>query len=772
MKLKFPWQKVQLIKACIEFADMRLWERYDNMDFFVLETPLEDPVVASIMGTGGHEYGLCVFRGPDAFGQPFLLDKGEKAAVDMLYMIGFNMEQYGDMDHFEKRWFKSCNYRASKSDLLPSFISKRPGQMGEMLEKDRDVKLMLYIAKGIIKAQNDGKFHPATMGLSGSEMLTIMVSGDVLDPDVDVTHKFFPGSKELLTFCNDSTFDCWQPSTDISNLPRLEETWVVVPGYISAVDTGGDNCLFVVAKEDSCDILCATAVPMIVSELMETFCGIFAGDNAAESVGVPQKIVIAEIDLFNAINGVLQKIGIDVRYKKNHRVAKKIRKSLERNMPAFMEEHFVGKLEIPEIDLSIVPKDDDIAGWKAVQLALTNQFINFWHDADYLRKTRPGKKFFGERDWQYYLDEYRDLMALPGYVTWAALTYRTMKSKPTFAEKLLAGDMPEALRISLESLNNSYPSLYQIMETDPETGHLVLKDLLLSGTVTVHDQGLSQTAKAGWIAPFWVHSLGNTSFVDIAGAMFSPMDATEIIQELQDLKLPAEPTPKWLRENAHVFGQLWLLFDEIAESNLTPPNLANTDGDVLKFITADFKCENHKKTRKALQLRNDIDYDKNSNEYIWFKDTTGGSPMGTTLLGRIFFEGSKLKIEVNSKERLDRLIDILEAIDGVRYLDYHTREMEDIFNEVSESENEDVFEEKVPEEVIAEVQANMYKYYMNWLDTKIPALDNKTPRDAAKNKKGAQKVRMLIETISIPVNNTGIEVPKKAMLEELGFNEK
>ena len=71
MKLNFPWQKIQAVNAGKEFAALRLWEQFDNMDFFVVETPLEEPVVVCIMGAGMQEFGLCVFRGPDAFEQPF-----------------------------------------------------------------------------------------------------------------------------------------------------------------------------------------------------------------------------------------------------------------------------------------------------------------------------------------------------------------------------------------------------------------------------------------------------------------------------------------------------------------------------------------------------------------------------------------------------------------------------------------------------------------------------------------------------------------------------
>ena len=108
MKLKFPWQKFQMIRACKELADMQLWESYENLDFFVVEIPLEGPVVVSIMGAGGHEYGISVFRGSDAFKQAIMLINDERASADKLNTIGFSMVHYRDMQYEEKKWLKSC----------------------------------------------------------------------------------------------------------------------------------------------------------------------------------------------------------------------------------------------------------------------------------------------------------------------------------------------------------------------------------------------------------------------------------------------------------------------------------------------------------------------------------------------------------------------------------------------------------------------------------------------------------------------------------------
>jgi hypothetical protein len=87
-------------------------------------------------------------------------------------------------------------------------------------------------------------------------------------------------------------------------------------------------------------------------------------------------------------------------------------------------------------------------------------------------------------------------------------------------------------------------------------------------------------------------------------------------------------------------------------------------------------------------------------------------------------------------------------------------------------EDKDIGEELIPEEVLSAVQERMNKHYMDWLDKPIPAFNNKTPRQLAKSKEDAQKVRIMIETIPVPMGNQNIKIPKKEMLEEIGLAEK
>lgn len=74
-------------------------------------------------------------------------------------------------------------------------------------------------------------------------------------------------------------------------------------------------------------------------------------------------------------------------------------------------------------------------------------------------------------------------------------------------------------------------------------------------------------------------------------------------------------------------------------------------------------------------------------------------------------------------------------------------------SEDEEKENEeysteqDVFEDKLPNEVKQQIDNYFEEYYENWLYLKIPALDNITPVEAAKTEKGRNVLKELLKDI-------------------------
>jgi hypothetical protein len=65
---------------------------------------------------------------------------------------------------------------------------------------------------------------------------------------------------------------------------------------------------------------------------------------------------------------------------------------------------------------------------------------------------------------------------------------------------------------------------------------------------------------------------------------------------------------------------------------------------------------------------------------------------------------------------------------------------------------------------INEVLSN---YYANWLDTPIPGLDNKTPRESSKTEEGRKKLEFLFDYMKkLP---SSVPFPYEAVKKELGL---
>ena len=74
-------------------------------------------------------------------------------------------------------------------------------------------------------------------------------------------------------------------------------------------------------------------------------------------------------------------------------------------------------------------------------------------------------------------------------------------------------------------------------------------------------------------------------------------------------------------------------------------------------------------------------------------------------------------------------------------------------------------------ELTSHLQESFRQHYMGWLDSPLPMLGGKTPRQMCKTEAGRKKVAMVIRTIPNPVGNQGvaIDVPRDEMLRELGL---
>ena len=440
------------------------------------------------------------------------------------------------------------------------------------------------------------------------------------------------------------------------------------------------------------------------------------------------------------------------------------------------------------LDTDMVPAPDDLVGWKAVERFLGKK-IKDRIDSSGLITPALFRRYFGCKKSEYLLEEYEKMSVIHAFIEWLVndyrpalyrnkkksrdkerLRHRSIRKGKTLAEKMLAAELPAAEAAFLEATSQSHPSLFRI--TRVESGSTVaVEDVLLGGGYVIQDKMLSECVETDQCLTGRVFPVGQFHFFSPAG----PPLPNHLIMEAADY-LESEGvtfSPEGLRRKAEMFGLLWNWYDkQIGEKRM--PFLRNTDGEDLVWQTASFSVSDENVVREALVQREDIEYDQEEDEYLWIRHHGKRSviPGEMLSLGHMRFVLNELILEVNSAERLSVAKKWLGEISGVTFLDVKSQDYNqgdfDVPMDDKMGSSESV---EITPDLAASLQEHFTKHYMGWLDSPLPALEGKTPRQMCRSNAGQQKVAMLIRSISSPVGNPGvkIEVPYQEMFKELGI---
>ncbi len=645
MKIQFPWQKNQLINACIALHELKLWNIYSGVDFFVVKTPDQAPVVTFIMGSGGMEYGIHINRGKDPFSDTLKLLKYAEKVTGQVEFIGITMVPYGELTIIEKKWFKSCNFRANKFDLVPvpMFRGKRRGP--DLVDSDSDIKHLLYIIRGIINAHKDGLLPPLTVDATGKKLLTINVSGDVRNPDVKTGYELYPQARELLEYHTSMMLQDAQ-YTEKGDFTRTERAYVIIPLY-EDVEEGSEDApdvRIVVIDEPSEMILSADLISMSTIEAATALNAVFSKD------GLPEKVTITDKEFLEVMADYFEINGVNAILDKEHKL---IEKALEEfGVISNIDEM---KKEIKASFVS-VPASDDFIGWMRLKCFTIAELLDSWGLLNDKTEDKLCRKFFDEECWQDFFGRSQEL--LKSLVLWYAVEYRAKKNSKTILDKMMSKDIPVGCRAFFECLSNATVSLYQVEKVSEKKRKISVRDIFDDQQLVIDDIFMPENLNKGEYVPLWVYRCGDFFFGDWAGPAFDVDDFDDAMNYLVDQGLPSEPDKQWLRENVHIFGGLWsLLFD-----------YHDDDNDV-------------------------YDEDDDCDDELELSDSA-------------------------KKEAVEKFF---------------------------------------------------HKYYMDWIDKPLPALNYKAPRQAVKTPQGANQVRELIQNIPIPDGQFEIKIPKFEMLTELGL---
>lgn len=351
-------------------------------------------------------------------------------------------------------------------------------------------------------------------------------------------------------------------------------------------------------------------------------------------------------------------------------------------------------------------------------------------------------------------------------------------------------------RIYIEGLRDTPASLYEVSAIVPGKS-MVLTDMLSNAEpVTVREQSATQMLQQWDRIVVRVVRQGDHNV--ISGALL-PFDS-DAVAMLEDglrtvLKLSAEDdlrlTQDQLRRSAPLFANAWLFAHLPNLLNPEPPQISNSDGDDLVFHELRFPfatgVTQNRVSERLLQAADLVVSDQK--EWTWLAlDNARGprratglvldkSMSGTAVLGSLSLKGRALTLSVDSVARARRgEAYILELLgDLVKPRLTATQTVEQMMAKDNPETGPAVDEDNPPALAQQLAQEYLDRHYRETLDQPIPALDDKTPRQAVRGAKGKKAVIDWLKTVeNRSARQTGSPVADydfSWMWEELGLSE-
>ncbi|MDP2760143.1 MAG: SEC-C metal-binding domain-containing protein [Sideroxyarcus sp.] len=313
-------------------------------------------------------------------------------------------------------------------------------------------------------------------------------------------------------------------------------------------------------------------------------------------------------------------------------------------------------------------------------------------------------------------------------------------------------------------------SFYDVLSVRPGTG-FTLRDIFTGEEVDVTEHAGSQQTQAGDIMLAKLAIIDQVAMLEAcAPVMFPPIEKDPILKLRRKMhrRNPA-PTPEVLKE--YIYEMLGIYHD-ITDRLLNPPmpQLQNTDGDplVLNKLIYNLECT-PQEAFDALKHLNLIEDDESilagakfdssgglrEIEFTWQK--TGNEKhqnWNNTILGHLRIAGATLNAEVNSENRAQKFKTLMEKLlpGKTRYKTTVIQSPQAMLTRAEEEGNTAQSRQRQQEqdelnslpEVQAQIAEYLRGYYRDWINQKIPVLNNKTPLQAIKTKDGKEMVKALL----------------------------
>ena len=345
----------------------------------------------------------------------------------------------------------------------------------------------------------------------------------------------------------------------------------------------------------------------------------------------------------------------------------------------------------------------------------------------------------------------------PCFESWFCFD-RPLTDGRTPAQHLLAGPLPSGQAAWLQAMSCSFMRLWEIVDIRPGLS-ITLEELLTQERVVVRERTFSRQATLHDTVAARVNPLGPSGGPEIEAGMLpiTPQERPGLLEELNELEDMFEGDRLALsREVAPTFFAHWV------HSILDPflPRLTNKDGEPFMWTTVSFEVLDEGAIRAAFAALPDVEEAGAPGAADW-RWTGVAASQETVSLGTLRIRGDRLIYEGNSVQRGLRARALIEggAAAAVRHLGTAYQDLVRNVKEqlraeatgIGESEPElPPAEGQIPAHLQEEMALQHYgQHYAEWVDLPVPAIENMTPREAAKVPAMKERVSELIRGIEV-----------------------
>lgn len=380
--------------------------------------------------------------------------------------------------------------------------------------------------------------------------------------------------------------------------------------------------------------------------------------------------------------------------------------------------------------------------------------------------------FFFDEDFDLDLDDelceaFDKLMFLP----WFLFNWKTEDETlgKDFHNQTIAQQYLEKFRYRLtltqqsfiEAMLQSYYSFYVVLDVVPDRS-ITLKDILLQTEHVIKEYIATRYLKRG--------DLIYTRIITLDGISISVGTAPKIIPSHYHIRLLDYKKNLTAECGQALTGKLLLDYEptlratyfELIEPREVHPVLHNTDGDLVEPCSVHFTL--HLKPEQALIQLLPLTLSKDPSEFLpedhndrihfpWLKrGNKQHTSWDNTVMGEITIHKNKLTAQVNSRVRTKKIQDLISKYLGNEAVFVKTvvESIESTANKPSskkksaQQNEQDIDDFSQTPEAMALIKKFMKKHWDDWIDMKLPILDDLTPRQAAKTKDGREELEALL----------------------------